>query len=462
MGRALRIARSAQSRHSPTGTTGLEGGDTVPSQTSGWIHTGTNFLLSSAASKSVAALVDQGVVSATNFLTGVIIGRACTKEELGLYMLGLTIVLFVTDLQTSLISTPYMVYSPRLKGNAYAEYTGSMLIHQLAFSALVILPLVLGGLFLSNRVGPRDLTPVIWTLVVVLTFIMLRDNVRRICFAGLRMNVVLLFDSAIAIVQTGILLLLAYVGLLSASAAFWIIGIACGIATLVWLIVNRNTYSIVFARANSDFRKNWAFGRWVLASGLLWAISMNLYPWLLVLVKGAASVGVWAACLGIVALVNPVFLGVQNFLGPKIANVYAEGGLVALRSFVCKSSAVFGLIMLSFCIALFFLGDSLVALIYGNKYAGNGLVVSILALSGVAAAVAFSFSRALLVIEKADVDFWVNFVPLFILFTFGLWLVKSLGLLGAAYGLLLAQATASGARGAAFLVLLGRRIREQG
>ena len=60
-------------------------------------------------------LADQGVSSATNFLTGVIIARACSKEELGLYMLGFSLVLFVTDLQTSLISTPYMVYAPRLK-----------------------------------------------------------------------------------------------------------------------------------------------------------------------------------------------------------------------------------------------------------------------------------------------------------------------------------------------------------
>ena len=71
------------------------------------------------------SLLDQGVASATNFLTGVIIARGCSKEELGLYMLGFSLILLMTDLQTSLIATPYMVYAPRLKGEAHASYTAA-------------------------------------------------------------------------------------------------------------------------------------------------------------------------------------------------------------------------------------------------------------------------------------------------------------------------------------------------
>ena len=75
--------------------------------------------------QGAVSLADQAVASATNFLTGVIIARACTKEELGLYMLGFSLISLMTDLQTSLITTPYMVYAPRLKGRAHALYTGS-------------------------------------------------------------------------------------------------------------------------------------------------------------------------------------------------------------------------------------------------------------------------------------------------------------------------------------------------
>ena len=69
-----------------------------------------------ALHQGIISLADQAVASATNFVTGIIIARTCSKEELGLYMLGFSLILLMTDFQTSLITTPYMVYAPRLKG----------------------------------------------------------------------------------------------------------------------------------------------------------------------------------------------------------------------------------------------------------------------------------------------------------------------------------------------------------
>src|ERR1035437_4034789 len=101
--------------------------DTVSWAKRGLAQGGLALWSTTTARQGVLSLVDQGVVSATNFLTGVIIGRACSKEELGLYMLGFSLILLVTGLQTTLICTPYMVYAPRLKGSAHALYTGSTL-----------------------------------------------------------------------------------------------------------------------------------------------------------------------------------------------------------------------------------------------------------------------------------------------------------------------------------------------
>jgi len=411
-----------------------------------WIRAGIGFLSNMTARKGVITIADQAVASATNFLTGVIIGRACTKEQFGIFMLGFSIVLFVVTLQTSLISTPYMVYSPRMNPGEHARYTGSTLIHQLGLSALAIVALAPGGVALSFGIGPQGLAPVVWTLVVVITFIMLRENIRQISFANLRFKTALILDSVVAVVQIGGLLLLAYLGLLSASKAFWVGGLACGLAAVGWLIRRRKTFALQLPRAISDFRRNWSFGKWVFASGLLWALSMNLYPWILTAFHDTASTGVWAACFGIAAIGNPLLVGISNFLGPKIAHSYAEGGAMGLRRFVFKASAVFSLLITPFCVALLVFGGSLVVIIYGDKYAGNGLVVSILALNLLVSTVAFSFSRALFVMERADVDFAVGFVSLFVLLTFGLWMVKSFGPLGVACGLLAGNTASSAVR----------------
>jgi O-antigen/teichoic acid export membrane protein len=414
-----------------------------------------------ALHQGIFSLADQAVASATNFLTGVIIARACSKEEFGLYVLGFSLILLMTDFQTSLISTPYMVYAPRLKGRAHALYTGSTLIHQLAFCLLAMLALVCGAFAVTAGIGPRGLGPVLWALVAVIGLIMFREFARRVCFARLKLKTAFLFDTCIAVGQISGLLLLVRFGLLSANRAYWVIGSACGIAVLWWLWSDREFYHLRMSESLADLKKNWILGKWVFASGLVWAVSMNLYPWLLAFFHGTASAGVWAACLGVVSVGNPLLLGIQNFLGPKIAHVYAADSSSALRRLVLKIAAAVSLPMSVLCLALIFWGGRIITLLYGRQYAGNNVVVTILALNLLVAAAAFSFSRALFAIERADVDFLVNFAALFIMVTLGLWLVRALGPLGAALGLLGANLVTSAVRAGAFLRLPARVSGEQ-
>ena len=144
-------------------------------------------------------------------------------------------------------------------------------------------------------------------------------------------------------------------------------------------------------------------------------------------------------------------MGGQNYLGPKIAHVYANGGASALRPFVLKASALFSAPMWILSAIMLVLGGPLVGLLYGGKYAGNGAVVFVLTANLVFSSAAFVGSRTLFAIERADLDCLVNFVALFVLLVAGVWLTKFHGALGAAWGMLLANAIAAVARYLAFL-----------
>ena len=411
--------------------------------------------------QSIVSLGDQAVVSITNFVTSVIIARTRSKEELGLYMLGISLIFLMTDFQTSLITTPYMVYAPRLKERAHALYTGSTLIHQLAFCLIAMFCVACGAFAVTNGVGPRALGPVLWALVLVVALIMLREHARRISFARLRLKTAFVFDTCIAVGQIGGMLALARFGLLSASRSFWVIGSVCGIAVLGWLWLDREFYEPRISESLADLKRNWILGRWVFASGLVWAVSMNIYPWLLAAFHGVASTGVWAACLGVVSVGSPMLLGMQNIMGPKIAHVYAARGHRALHRLVFKITVVAAIPFSLLCLVMFVWGGRLLALLYGHQYAGNSLIVAILALNLLVSALAFSFSRALFAVDRADVDFLVNFTALFIMITVGLWLVRAYGPLGAAVGLLGANFATSAVRAAIFLRLPARISGEQ-
>lgn len=402
------------------------------------------------AKKGYLTLIDQGVFSIANFLTGVIIGRVCTKEQFGLYILGLTIVTFIMEVQGHIINTPYMIFSPRLKGDEHRRYTGSTMIHQFMLSGLIMLLLAMVIVLVPSDILPNEFDTILLTLIGVISLILLREYTRRVSFANLQMKTALILDTSVSIIQIGGLLALAYFGLLTPSTAYLIIGFACGTISLIWVFNIRKDLLIKINHSFTDLKQNWRAGKWIFASGLLWSIAFYLYPWVLVSFHGPEANGILGACQAVVALFNPVFLGMQNFFTPKIAHSFAEGGISYLRNYTKKATGVFTAIMTLCALFLILFGDFLTTSFYGEKYSGNGLVVSVLALNLLSLALAFSYSRALYAVEKTVVDFKINIIPMVLLFTAGIWLVKEFGPLGTALGLLAGNFIALGFRYAAF------------
>ena len=392
-------------------------------------------LLEGTAGKALATIADQGVVSAGNFATTIIIGRACVKEEMGLYLLGFSIVLFVTNLQTALVSSAYIVYSPRLKGRAHARYTGSTLIHQLIYNAAVILGLVAGWAASTLWGGIEGLAPLLKVLAFLMVFISLKEYARQACFAGMRPISAFALDAAVATIQVGGLVGLAYYGLLSARSAYLVIGVGCAVAVTVWLLSWRNGFALGLPEAVADFRKNWSYCRWLVACNFVYLGSNHMYPWLLAWFHGTEDTGVLGACNGVLFLANPFLLGIGNFLGPKAAHALAEGGIEQMRRMVTKANILCALSLGSFCVLMVVFGGWLVVLLYGQKYAGNGLLVAILALAQLCLGLTVPTNYALNALERADVQFKSLLVSLAVTATLGLWLVMTLGTLGVASGM---------------------------
>lgn len=390
---------------------------------------------------NIVALLDQGIVSVANFFTGLIIGRICTKEQFGLYALGFTVITMGICVQDSLILTPYTIHSPRLKGVELSQYKASTFFHQLLYSLCILFLLILFRAGLSLGVGPPGMVPVAEALIFVTAFILLRNYARRVSFAALNMGEALALDCVVSLLQIGGLVALAYFDSLAASGAYWIVGMACGIGTIPWVLSKRKDLRIQYGKAISDLKRNFSTGKWILASGLLWTMVISVYPWLLATFHGAASTGVWAACVGVINFCNPVFLAMQNSFSPKIAHTYANVEVDVFRSFSLQVTRVFGFVLAPFCIVLMFFGERLVTGMYGGKYAGTGFIVLILALDFLISALTFPLSRVLFTIGRADVDFKINLVMLLCLLSFGILLVMRFGPIGAAASLLITDLT---------------------
>ncbi len=404
------------------------------------------FFLGEESRKGIITVIDQVVVSATNFFTGVIIGRTLPKEQFGYYMLGLTIVFLAINLQNSLISWPYTIYRKSYKNIQQNIYIGSTLIHLLFLNCIVLILILLVGYFVSLGVGQEGLEPIIWALLLAITFIMLREFARRLFFANMRMHSALILDLIVAIFQIGGLIIFAYNGALSASRSYWIIGGACGLVSVTWLAWNHNSFPFSIRYAWLHLKRNFSFGKWIFAGSTVFTASSQLCPWLLASFHGAAATGTLAAYLGILGLSNPFHQAMTHFLLPMTADVYSVGGIRGLRRVVLKAVIVIGMIMGLFCLIMLLFGNQIVIFVYGRKYANSSIVLVLMALSVAVAVVTYPFGYALYTLDRPEISFKCDLIGSVIIASLAILMIKALGLLGVGIGLLAGNLGASAIR----------------
>ena len=433
---------------SPEGNDSLTGPPAFPSWPKRLLLAARALSPGSAGPEWLLTLVDQGLVSATTFLAGIIIGRTCGKEQFGLYLLGVSIIGLIMELQNVVIWSPYTVLSHRLTGSAQALYAGSTLIHQLGFSVLGMLALAVTGFCLSWGIGLQELGAIVKMLAVVGGFLFFREYARRICFAGLKMKAALALDSGAMVVQLGGLLWLAYLGKLSAFRAFGVMGLGCALAGLSWFIWARKGLGFSFTQAVSDLGRNWSFGKWILGGNMSEYVALQLlYPWFLAALQGTAAVGMLAACQAVVALANPFLQGSRNFLGPKAAQAFAQGGVGELRKFVVKSTLLLAPVIGLFYAAIIIFGNNLVIFFYGSQYGGQSIFIAILALNAFIYALPLVVDCGIWAMGRPDLNLMIDSAILVVSLTLGFWLVNTFGLLGVGLGLLASTLMAFVVRG---------------
>ena len=152
------------------------------------------------ARRGLLGLFDQAIVSGTNFLTTVIIGRYCGAEPLGVYSLGFTLLVLIAVAQESLICVPYNVFGNRMESEDRRRYASSLFGHYLFLASGAVLLLAIGG-----AMAPSHLQPMVWILIGVAPLTLLREFGRRVSLAHLRLREAVGLDAAVAVLQLGAL-----------------------------------------------------------------------------------------------------------------------------------------------------------------------------------------------------------------------------------------------------------------
>ena len=399
------------------------------------------FLLRQASlHKGLLSIFDQALVSGTSFATVVIISRACSTAQLGIFYLTLTIILVLIGIQENVIAAPYTIFGARRRGNELAEYTGSMWVHHLILTVASVVSL-LAILVASAAAGATEVVPGLWALVVFGPIVLLREGIRRFAFARLSPGSAIAIDATVSIVQLAGLLALGMLGLLSVVVVISVMGCAGAVACLGWYAWDRPQVRFVRGRFLSDWLHNWSFAKWSLTGYLVGSTTPYIMPWILNLAAGPTATGVLGACGTLIGISNILIVGSANFLTPKSAQAFAASGVSGLRRVLVVAGALFLLVLGTLCVAILATGDWLPVAIYGGKYGGCGAVLAILAASALATSVSVVAGNGLWALGQPRLNFLADGCTLIATLAASVCLVFPFGVVGAALATLVGTST---------------------
>lgn len=427
-----------------------------------------NRLLQSVLSKQdvLVCLFNQGIVSIAGFATSVLIGRQA-PAELGVYYIGLSLVLFARGFQQQLVSTPYTLYHHRQSQQDLAGYRGSCLVQQGAFLGVTLVYLLvqifiaLMGLLLLAIIGlsgteipewmawfpiSGDTVQVVPTLVVLLFLIpavLMREIVRHYCFTHSENTSVLGLDTAVSVLQILALVVLGYLGFLSGASAWIAIGLSCIVAIGAWYVYRGPAIKFSRESLREDLKLNWSFGKWAVSGQFVGSLATYLLPWLLLLAAGTEGTGFFAACMTLVGVANIFNTGMLNFLTPKAAKVYVEEGSAGLRQLMSRMYLLFLVAVGSFALLLSIFGDLIAVNLFTSNYVGLQTVLTILAIAKLFEGFSHTASGGLFAMERIKENFCVDVVLMLVTITAAILLIPSTGVVGAAWTTLIGASTSA-------------------
>jgi len=360
-----------------------------------------------AASHEILSLFDQAIVSATAFATAVIIGRMTSPDELGFYYSTLTAILIVIGIQDQVVAVPYMFYAKRFQGESHAKYAGSVWLHHLALTLVTVLVL-LGAIGFFSAKGSTAILPGLWALVGAAPLILLREDLRRFTFADLHLGTAIAVDITVSIAQLSGLLLLGYLGKLTLFSIFSVMGGACALAAVVWLLIDRPRLEFSAERCQSDWKHNWAFGKWALRGHLLNSTTPYLMIWLVNVAVSPAAAGLLGACTSLIGITRVIQAGVSNVLTTQASCAFTSGGWSALRRLLWRNTVFLALTLGSACLLFIVTGDRLAVLVFGSLGRGSGPILIVLALGMLCSSFSVVVGNGLWAIDRARSNFFAD------------------------------------------------------
>ncbi len=320
------------------------------------------------------AMVDQTMVSATNFMTGLLLARFLGIEEFGRYTLVWMVAEFMNNIQDSLITSPMMSVGPKQSDDEVASYLGAVLVQQACITAAAFALIIPGGFLASYLFPDYDVAGLTIPLAFAVLCFQTQHFFRRYLFMRGRTLPAFICDVVRYPGQILVLLYLAYTGNFTTIAVLWTIAGSGAVAVLVGsCFIERPVLEM--SRILSIATRHWRLARWLTSSAMLrWSI-VGVFNVTMGALIGTAAVGGIRAVQSLLGLTHIILMGIENVVPGQAARALNQQGPAAMVSYLWRYGWITGSAMLAILLTIAAAPDFWLTLAYGPEYAGQSYVV---------------------------------------------------------------------------------------
>ena len=385
------------------------------------------------ARQGYLSAIDQGVISLSNFLATIILARNVDPTQLGVYGVGFVTLRLIRSIQEGLIVQPMNVFGAGMEEEEFKHYATSTSIFQIGLAFLSATVVAVCGWVLTEM-GNDTAGPTLFALWLPFLWWQLQEYLRRMLYTrGLVFKAVV--NSVIANgVRLGIMIYLVGQGTLTGISGLEAIAWGSFVALFPSFWFTRHFWSRQLENLRVTWRRNWAFGRWLLGSTLTNWVAVEFYPILTAGLISFAAAGAYRALQNLVAPIHLLLRAVDTFLTPRAANLYGKNGQAALTRTLRSVYLALGIPILGILIAAMLFGEEILFLIYGDVYLeySNGVVLMALFY-----ALMFAYWPLQSIFKAAQLSrpiFIANVLAIISMFTIGIWAIINWGVYGTILG----------------------------
>lgn len=322
----------------------------------------------------IVAFVDQGAVSAGNFIAGMLMAREFGAREFGSFALAWLIVEFMASLQFALVLQPMLNIGAKEDAADQDRYYSAIAIQQaiLAIGAAILIFIALAGI---GAHFDRSLGHLALPLCAATISFQGYNFFRRYFFMRDRPGIALASDLLRIVLQIGGILalpVLSWPG--TAVSGVWIVAAACAVSTCIGISLFGR-----FQWKQATFRRlvtrHWTFSKWLLPSALMFWLTSQAFVLMSGIVLGAAATGSLMVAISITGIITLLYQALDNFAPKQASQALQSGGPDSLVHYLMRlglfMSALVGFLVLLIS------GDAdfIVRLVYGQKFEGLGYIV---------------------------------------------------------------------------------------